>query len=110
MRNSPWATDEEVSEAPEGADGAGNSDVRSSLCSPPRAPGPRLGEDMEAYVLRPALRGRTVQCRISRDKRGVDKGMFPFYYLYLEAADGRKVRSGSLGSKSHLPRASPAPF
>ncbi|XP_024623903.1 tubby-related protein 2 [Neophocaena asiaeorientalis asiaeorientalis] len=90
VRNSPWATDEEVSEAPEGADGAGNSDVRSSLCSPPRAPGPRLGEDMEAYVLRPALRGRTVQCRISRDKRGVDKGMFPFYYLYLEAADGRK--------------------
>ncbi|KAB0400451.1 hypothetical protein E2I00_006444, partial [Balaenoptera physalus] len=45
------------------------------------------------------------ECRISRDKRGVDKGMFPFYYLYLEAADGRKVRSGSLGSKSHLPRA-----
>ncbi|TKC53829.1 hypothetical protein EI555_018579, partial [Monodon monoceros] len=90
VRNSPWATDEEVSEAPEGAGGAGNSDVGSSLRSPPRAPGPRLGEDMEAYVLRPALRGRTVQCRISRDKRGVDKGMFPFYYLYLEAADGRK--------------------
>ena len=110
MRNSPWAADEEVSEAPEGAGGAGNSDVGSSLRSPPCAPGPRLGEDMEAYVLRPALRGLTVQCRISRDKRGVDKGMFPFYYLYLEAADGRKVRSGSLGSKSHLPRASPAPF
>uniref|UniRef100_A0A667HSQ8 Tubby-like protein n=1 Tax=Lynx canadensis TaxID=61383 RepID=A0A667HSQ8_LYNCA len=59
-------------------------------CSSPRAPGPQLGEDMEAYVLRPALRGRIVQCRISRDKRGVDKGMFPFYHLYLEAADGRK--------------------
>ncbi|KAM9048330.1 tubby-related protein 2 [Megaptera novaeangliae] len=90
VRNSPWAADEEVSEAPEGAGGAGNSDVGSSLRSPPCAPGPRLGEDMEAYVLRPALRGLTVQCRISRDKRGVDKGMFPFYYLYLEAADGRK--------------------
>ncbi|XP_068385533.1 tubby-related protein 2 isoform X3 [Eschrichtius robustus] len=90
VRNSPRAADEEVSEAPEGAGGAGNSDVGSSLRSPPCAPGPRLGEDMEAYVLRPALRGLTVQCRISRDKRGVDKGMFPFYYLYLEAADGRK--------------------
>ncbi|XP_028339501.2 tubby-related protein 2 [Physeter macrocephalus] len=87
VRNSPCAADEEVSEAP---GGAGNSDVGSSFRSPPCAPGPRLGEDMEAYVLRPALRGRTVQCRISRDKRGVDKSMFPFYYLYLEAADGRK--------------------
>uniref|UniRef100_A0A8C9JVB7 TUB like protein 2 n=1 Tax=Panthera tigris altaica TaxID=74533 RepID=A0A8C9JVB7_PANTA len=88
--NSPGAAEEEVSEDPEGEKDAGSSDVGSSSCSPPRAPGPRLGEDMEAYVLRPALRGRIVQCRISRDKRGVDKGMFPFYHLYLEAADGRK--------------------
>ncbi|XP_077603603.1 tubby-related protein 2 isoform X1 [Crocuta crocuta] len=88
--NSPGAAEEEVSGTPEGESGADSSGVGSSSRSPPRAPGPRLGEDMEAYVLRPALRGRTVQCRISRDKRGVDKGMFPFYYLYLEAADGRK--------------------
>ncbi|XP_045296569.1 tubby-related protein 2 isoform X1 [Leopardus geoffroyi] len=88
--NSSGAAEEEVSEDPEGEKDAGSSDVGSWSCSPPRAPGPRLGEDMEAYVLRPALRGRIVQCRISRDKRGVDKGMFPFYHLYLEAADGRK--------------------
>ncbi|XP_006941084.1 tubby-related protein 2 isoform X4 [Felis catus] len=88
--NSSGAAEEEVSEDPEGEKDAGSSDVGSSSCSPPRAPGPQLGEDMEAYVLRPALRGRIVQCRISRDKRGVDKGMFPFYHLYLEAADGRK--------------------
>ncbi|XP_045747849.2 tubby-related protein 2 [Mirounga angustirostris] len=90
VRNSPPAAEEEVSETPEGEVGAGSSDVGSSPRSPPLAPGPRLGEDMEAYVLRPALRGRTVQCRISRDKRGVDKGMFPLYSLYLEAADGRE--------------------
>ncbi|XP_046539582.1 tubby-related protein 2 isoform X2 [Equus quagga] len=89
-RNSPGVADEEMSEAPESKGDAGSSNVGSSSRSPPRAPGPRLGEDMEAYVLRPALRGRTVQCRISRDKRGVDKGMFPIYYLYLEAADGWK--------------------
>ncbi|XP_053066007.1 tubby-related protein 2 isoform X5 [Acinonyx jubatus] len=88
--NSPGAAEEEVSEDPEGEKDADSSDVGSLSCSPPRALGPRLGEDMEAYVLRPALRGRIVQCRISRDKRGVDKGMFPFYHLYLEAADGRK--------------------
>uniref|UniRef100_A0AAA9TZM9 Tubby-like protein n=1 Tax=Bos taurus TaxID=9913 RepID=A0AAA9TZM9_BOVIN len=87
MRKSPGTADEVVSE---GARGAGSGDVGNSPRTPPCAPGPRLGEDMRAYVLRPAMRGRTVQCRISRDKRGVDKGMFPFYYLYLEAADGLK--------------------
>ncbi|XP_006898803.1 PREDICTED: tubby-related protein 2 [Elephantulus edwardii] len=81
---------EEVPQYPEGEDGTGSGDMGNTLRLPLRAPGPRLGEDMEAYVLRPAMRGHTVQCRISRDKRGMDKGMFPFYYLYLEAADGRK--------------------
>ncbi|XP_037372838.1 tubby-related protein 2 [Talpa occidentalis] len=63
---------------------------RSPTRLPTCAPGPRLGEDMEAYVLRPALLGCMVQCRISRDKSGVDKGMFPSYYLYLEATNGLK--------------------
>uniref|UniRef100_A0A8C0NLK3 Tubby-like protein n=1 Tax=Canis lupus familiaris TaxID=9615 RepID=A0A8C0NLK3_CANLF len=90
VRKSPAAAEAAVSEAPEGEVGAGSSDVGLSPQSPLRAPGPRLGQDTEAYVLRPALPGLTVQCRISRDKRGVDKGMFPFYYLYLEAADGLK--------------------
>ncbi|KAM9631967.1 LOW QUALITY PROTEIN: tubby-related protein 2 [Trichechus inunguis] len=90
MRDSPAAAKEEVPQYPEGEDGTGSGDVGNTHRSPLRAPGPRLGEDMKAYVLRPALRGHAVQCRISRDKRGVDKGMFPFYYLYLEAADGRK--------------------
>lgn len=93
MRKSPETGVEVVSE---GAHGVGSGDVGSSPHTPPCAPGPRLGEDMKAYVLRPAMRGHMVQCCISRDKSGVDKGMFPFYYLYLEAADGRKVWSGSL--------------
>ncbi|XP_037675967.1 tubby-related protein 2 [Choloepus didactylus] len=88
--SSPAAAHGEMSKAPQGPAGTGSGDVGSASRPPSRAPGPRLGEDMEAYVLRPALRGSTVQCRISRDKRVMDKGMFPFYYLYLEAADGRK--------------------
>ncbi|XP_027776279.2 tubby-related protein 2 [Marmota flaviventris] len=59
----------------------------------PRTPGPPgllLGEDLETYVLRPAQRGHMVQCCISRDKHGVDKGLFPIYFLYLEVEDGRK--------------------
>ncbi|XP_029780382.1 tubby-related protein 2 isoform X3 [Suricata suricatta] len=88
--NSPGAAEEEVSGTPEGESGAGSSGVECSSSSPSRAPGPRLGEDMEAYVLRPALYGRTMRCLITRDRRGIDKGMFPFFYLYLELADGRK--------------------
>ncbi|KAM5297517.1 tubby-related protein 2 [Glossophaga mutica] len=88
LRSSPEVSDEAISKAPEGDGGARFSDVGSSPLSSLLAPGPQLGEDMEAYVLRPAVRGCTVQCCISRDKRGVDKGMFPFYYLYLEAVGG----------------------
>ncbi|XP_019596991.2 tubby-related protein 2 [Rhinolophus sinicus] len=95
VRSFPGAVDEEVSEALEGKGGAGRSDVGSAPHFSLRASGPWLGEDLAAYVLRPAMRDRMVQCRISRDKRGVDKGMFPFYYLYLEAAEGQKTPSGN---------------
>lgn len=69
-------------------------------CSLPRTPGPRLGEDMEAYVLLPASREHMVQCRIVRNKHGMDKSMFPSYYLYLEAEDGVAVRF-SPGGRLH---------
>nr|XP_042701536.1 tubby-related protein 2 [Chrysemys picta bellii] len=61
---------------------------------PEEAPGtpwlPRP-EELEGFVLRPAPPGVTVRCRISRDRKGVDKGVFPFYYLHLERDDGRKL-------------------
>ncbi|XP_049643517.1 tubby-related protein 2-like [Suncus etruscus] len=50
----------------------------------------QLIKDMEAYVLQPAIKGQTVKCHISRDTRGVDKGMFPIYYLFLEESDTRR--------------------
>ncbi|XP_060030095.1 tubby-related protein 2 isoform X4 [Erinaceus europaeus] len=82
------ASDEEVAQAGQG--NSSGSEAGSPPSLPVRSPAPRLGEDMEAYVLRPAQQGCMVQCLINRNKRGVDKGMFPFYYLYLEAAEGRK--------------------
>uniref|UniRef100_A0A287AZ63 TUB like protein 2 n=1 Tax=Sus scrofa TaxID=9823 RepID=A0A287AZ63_PIG len=104
-RNSCCVADKEVSEAPEGMGGEGSGAAGSSPGLPPSAPGPRLGEDMAAYVMRPALFGRMVQCLISRDRRGVDKGFFPFYYLYLEAADGQKhfLLSGRKRKRSKTP-------
>ncbi|OBS60354.1 hypothetical protein A6R68_08506, partial [Neotoma lepida] len=62
----------------------------------PRTPGPRIGEDRKAYVLLPAPGDCMVQCRIVRNKHGMDKGMFPSYYLYLEAEDSVAVRSSPL--------------
>nr|XP_040134797.1 tubby-related protein 2 isoform X1 [Ictidomys tridecemlineatus] len=64
--------------------------VAGLLPRTPGFPGLLLGEDLETYVLRPAQRGHMVQCCISRDKHGVDKGLFPIYFLYLEAENGRK--------------------
>lgn len=105
VRNSRGEADVEVSEA---LKGKGENDVGSSFHLSLHVSGPLLGEDLEAYVLQPAMRDGMVQCLISRDKQGVDKGMFPFYYLYLEAAEGQKVSFGCLGSKRHLAGSSPA--
>jgi len=48
-------------------------------------------EDLEEFVLRPATQKVTMKCRITRDKKGVDRGMYPTYFLHLEREDGRKV-------------------
>jgi hypothetical protein len=52
-------------------------------------------DDLEDFVMRPAPQKVTMRCRITRDKKGVDRGMYPTYYLHLERDDGRKVRQGS---------------
>uniref|UniRef100_A0A8C4QEH3 TUB bipartite transcription factor n=1 Tax=Eptatretus burgeri TaxID=7764 RepID=A0A8C4QEH3_EPTBU len=46
--------------------------------------------DQAAFVLKPADQTSTVKCRITRDKKGVDRGMFPTYFLHLEK-DGKKI-------------------
>ena len=41
---------------------------------------------------RPAPENVTIKCRVTRDKRGMDKSMYPTYYLHLERDDcGHKV-------------------
>ncbi|EPQ15963.1 Tubby-related protein 2 [Myotis brandtii] len=88
VRNFPGLAAGKMSEALESEGVGGFGSARSSPLSSLLAPDPRLIADLEEYVLRPAVRGCTMQCCISRDKRGIDKGMFPFYYLYLEAING----------------------
>uniref|UniRef100_A0A8C9SJQ3 Si:dkey-220f10.4 n=1 Tax=Scleropages formosus TaxID=113540 RepID=A0A8C9SJQ3_SCLFO len=48
-------------------------------------------EDLEQFSLRPAPRNTTIQCRITRDRRGMEKGIYPMYYLHLEKSDGKRV-------------------
>ncbi|CAH1250473.1 tubby-related protein 3-like isoform X3 [Branchiostoma lanceolatum] len=48
-------------------------------------------DNLEEFVLKPAPQGHTVKCRITRDKKGMDRGVFPTYYLHMERDDGKKV-------------------
>ncbi|XP_071941801.1 tubby-related protein 3-like isoform X2 [Antedon mediterranea] len=48
-------------------------------------------DDLDAFVLRPAPQGQTVKCRISRDKKGIDRGMYPTYFLHMERDDGKRI-------------------
>ncbi|KAG9328196.1 hypothetical protein JZ751_015887, partial [Albula glossodonta] len=58
----------------------------------PTAEGPSIEVDnLEEFVLRPAPRGVTVKCRITRDKKGMDRGLYPTYFMHLEKEDGRKI-------------------
>ncbi|KAM3921015.1 tubby protein homolog [Leptodactylus fuscus] len=48
-------------------------------------------DDLKDFALRPASCGMTFQCRITRDKKGVDRGLYPTYYLHLERDDGKRL-------------------
>ncbi|KAG2455272.1 TUB protein, partial [Polypterus senegalus] len=64
----------------------GSTDSNISLKDPPLDI-----HDLQEFALRPAPKDVTIQCRVTRDKKGVEKGMFPTYYLYLEREDGNRV-------------------
>ncbi|XP_076010639.1 tubby-related protein 3 isoform X2 [Genypterus blacodes] len=70
----------------------------SSATSGKEAPGSPTAEsslldvaNLEEFVLLPAPRGITVKCRITRDKKGMDRGLYPTYFMHLEREDGRRV-------------------
>ncbi|XP_062272178.1 tubby-related protein 1-like [Scomber scombrus] len=50
-----------------------------------RAPSPEIEFDnLEKFVMDPAPQGVTVKCRVTRDQRGMDKSLYPLYYLHLD--------------------------
>ena len=66
-------------------------------------------ENLDSFVLEPApqvrflsainfsfhrilqFQGALVKCRITRDRKGMDRGLFPTYFLHMEKEDGRKI-------------------
>ncbi|XP_049617530.1 tubby-related protein 3 isoform X2 [Syngnathus scovelli] len=47
--------------------------------------------NLDEFALLPAPRGATIKCRITRDKKGMDGGFYPTYYMHMEREDGKKV-------------------
>ncbi|XP_056222242.1 tubby protein homolog isoform X2 [Seriola aureovittata] len=56
-----------------------------------RSTSPVSVEDLEKFALRPAPKDVTIQCRVTRDRRGMEKGIYPTYYLHMEKEDGKRV-------------------
>uniref|UniRef100_H2UUG1 Tubby-like protein n=1 Tax=Takifugu rubripes TaxID=31033 RepID=H2UUG1_TAKRU len=47
--------------------------------------------NLEEFVFRPAPRGVTIKCRVSRNKKGMDRGLYPTYFMHMEREDGKRV-------------------
>ncbi|XP_048109850.1 tubby-related protein 1-like isoform X2 [Alosa alosa] len=66
-----------------------------------RAPSPIIEFDnLEEFVLQPAQQGVTVKCRVTRDKRGMDRGFYPTYYLHLDSEKKDFLLAGRKRKKS----------
>eukprot|EP01137_Pigoraptor_chileana_P001839 Opistho-2@2137 len=48
-------------------------------------------ENLLDFVTQPGPQGHKILCRITRDKKGLEKGMYPTYYLHMEREGGKKV-------------------
>ncbi|XP_033913278.2 tubby protein homolog isoform X3 [Acipenser ruthenus] len=69
-----------------------NKEVASASTPPASEPVVEVEvDDLEEFAVRPTTQGVTIKCRITRDKKGMDRGMYPTYYLHLEREDGKKV-------------------
>ncbi|XP_051931110.1 tubby-related protein 1-like isoform X2 [Hippocampus zosterae] len=66
-----------------------------------RAPSPEIEFDnLEKFVMEPAPQGATVKCRVTRDQRGMDKSMYPLYFLHLDNEKKTFLLAGRKRKKS----------
>ncbi|XP_008278189.1 tubby-related protein 1 [Stegastes partitus] len=66
-----------------------------------RSPSPEIEFDnLEKFVMQPAPQGVTVKCRVTRDQRGMDKSLYPTYYLHLDNEKKTFLLAGRKRKKS----------
>ncbi|EDW00970.1 GH20719 [Drosophila grimshawi] len=74
--------------AMEGSNGAANGS--GSVGGSGESEGDVIGQ-IDQFVMQPAPQGVLYKCRITRDRKGMDRGLFPIYYLHLERDYGKKI-------------------
>ncbi|XP_030561242.1 protein king tubby isoform X1 [Drosophila novamexicana] len=74
--------------APETSNGVANGS--SSGVGSGESEGDVIGS-IDLFVMQPAPQGVLYKCRITRDRKGMDRGLFPIYYLHLERDYGKKI-------------------
>ncbi|XP_032865542.1 tubby-related protein 1 isoform X2 [Tyto alba] len=78
-------SEEETPETPQKNSNKKGKGKKSKKSKEERAPSPVIEVDnLEEFVLRPAPQGVTVKCRVTRDKKGMDRGLYPTYYVHLD--------------------------
>ncbi|XP_064029662.1 LOW QUALITY PROTEIN: tubby-related protein 1 [Pogoniulus pusillus] len=78
-------SDEETLETPQKNSNRKGKVKKSKRQKRERPPSPIIEVDhLEEFVLRPAPQGVTIKCRVTRDKKGMDRGLYPTYYLHLD--------------------------
>ncbi|XP_071863332.1 tub domain-containing protein ktub isoform X1 [Bombus fervidus] len=72
------------------SDGASTLISRENNSSSPELEGNVEG-NIEHFVLQPANKKMHYKCRITRDRKGMDRGLYPTYFLHLERDYGKKI-------------------
>ncbi|XP_012055969.1 PREDICTED: LOW QUALITY PROTEIN: protein king tubby [Atta cephalotes] len=67
-----------------------NTLIRDNNSSSPELEGNVEG-NIEQFVLQPANKKMHYKCRITRDRKGMDRGLYPTYFLHLERDYGKKI-------------------
>ncbi|MBZ3889742.1 Tubby-related protein 3, partial [Sciurus carolinensis] len=80
-------------ERPSSSSSQKSATVCRASCTASQQVDNQLGEveNLEDFAYSPAPRGITVKCRITRDKKGMDRGLFPTYFMHLEKDENRKI-------------------
>lgn len=78
-----------IDNQPESASSASRNTTNNSY-SGNEAEGDVTGS-IEQWVLQPGKQGVLYKCRITRDRKGMDRGLYPIYYLHLERDTGKKI-------------------